>query len=220
LISIGDFMFSFWRSKQESSSNNEKPSPKAPFTTQADILEQVGRPNGPGICAATANLYTQEQMGLKPQGSLTGTPHEIYAAVVNEQREEVMQECRGKPGFLNAFYKSGEPIKKHYVPTPVLQSPELCEGLYGDKDHVIANVPTTDKTSDGSRISHLVSWGKVKEDDPTAPRRCYFFDANQPGGSFVGDCKSVYTRVSQQLSKEYIASLAVSTVASIGNTNS
>lgn len=200
----------FSNSSQKKSENVEEKQNN--FTTQNDILNKIGKPDAAGICLGTTNLYTKEQMGLKPKNSaLSGSPNEIYERAIAERNEAISKIYQGKKPALNAFNEAKVKFSEQLIPTFLLTHPSFCKRLVENKANVIIEVPTKSRNALGNRNTHLVGVGQ----DRVNPSKCYFFDANQEGGAYVDNCDEVYKQMASRLNRHYIKQISLAHVASV-----
>ncbi|WP_454780963.1 hypothetical protein [Legionella sp. WA2022007384] len=174
----------------------QAPSSEKTFTTQDEILDEVGASaDENGICSPVVNLYFEKKLGFRDDSFMKGSADHIYETAIKEKLHQVELIHQGKDGLHAVFVDHNIPYKKTQVKASESESEETVKALLEDYDQVLITYPTVRK--DGERDRHQIYMEKI------GSTRCSRFDVNKQGGVEEMPCTLFYQKLAKKIAKAH-----------------
>ncbi|PWY55644.1 hypothetical protein DGG96_11105 [Legionella qingyii] len=172
------------------------PSSEKAFTTQDEILDEVGASlDDNGICSPVVNLYFEKKLGLRDDSFMKGSSKHIYEEAIREKRHQVELIQQGKDGLHAVFVDHNIPYKTKQVKASESESEEKVKDLLKDYDQALITYPTV--REDGERDRHQIYVEKIDD------TRCSRFDVNKKGGVEEMPCSMFYQKFAKKIAKAH-----------------
>ncbi|WP_454783896.1 hypothetical protein [Legionella sp. WA2024007413] len=173
----------------------QPPSSDKTFTTQDEILDEVGASaDENGICSPVVNLYFEKKLGLRDDSFMTGSAEHIYKEAIKEKLHQIDLIHQGKDGLHAVFVDHNIPYKTKQVKASESESEGTVEALLQDYDQALITYPTVSK--DGERDRHQIYVEKIGN-------QCSRFDVNKKGGVEEMPCTLFYQKLAKKIAKTH-----------------